>query len=393
MLRVPRLSLGQSLVLVAFVAFVIALSTDLWRKLGTGVSANHPVLAISPDGRWLAMNASFRPLFQNRHPVVIQDLAHPEASPKLLESHRWIISDMQWSRDGSRLYTSSGDHTVRTWDVESGEELSRIEEPTHAPGCLALSPDGRFVASGDHPLVHIWETGADQPTRSLKGLANWVACVAFSPAGDYLVAADINGKIQIWETETWSLVGSSPDGPRHTRFVFTPDGRLIMGGDRKKADSESYESVVKIHAIPSFELVDELPVESYWSICSLALSADGRLLAAGHGGADRELERRAVTVWDLPSRKQLQRFEFTERPTVRALEFSGDGEILYGADTNGLVKAIRWREGEATSIVFARPGLPWMLALIGGVGLLVAWRLAPRTVSMSRMEGPRSHPQ
>ena len=141
-----------------------------------------------------------------------------------------------------------------------------------------------------------------------------------------------------------------------------------------------------IYDIPSLETIDELPVESYWNVCSLAISSDGKLLAAGHGGADRELGRRAITIWDLTSGKQLKRFEFVRDPTVRALEFSADGEILYGASSNGLVKALRWRDGES-SVVFARPGLPWKFAIIGGSGLLVAWCLAPR---LKKKSSPRS---
>ena len=154
-MRMPRLSLAQTLVVVAFAAFVITLSTELWRKRGTGVTSNDPVLVVSPDGRWLAMNVSFRPLFQHRHPVIVQDLSKPGSKPRMFESHNWIISDLSWSNDGKRILTSSGDHTIRIWDVSSGEEIDRIEKQSHIPGCIALSPDERFIATGDHPLVHV----------------------------------------------------------------------------------------------------------------------------------------------------------------------------------------------------------------------------------------------
>lgn len=377
-----RLSMTQVLLVIALVAIITALGADIWRKQGTGVTTNHPVLALSPDGGTLAMNSSFRPLFQRRHPIILKQTDHLSSPAKLIESHGWVVSDIAWSVDGSKLYSASGDHTIRVWDVESGDEVTRIDDSDLGRSCSALSPDGRFLVTGGAfgtPFGRVWDLDQQRVVATLPGHKRFIWAVAFSRDGNYLVSSCIDNELRIWDTATWELVNSvkHTSNPRH--LEFTAEGQLVVRGRHEPTPSSPYDVCVSVLAIPSGNLVKEFPIyHTYATVSSIALSTDGRLLAAAHGG-DRNKAHSAVTVWDFASMRELETLEVYDHGAywINALEFSTSGETLYCASDNGRVTAQSWRDG-TSAVVFTRPGWPWKLGFVAGLLWIAAWRKAPR---------------
>src|SRR5262249_44653147 len=71
------------------------------------------------------------------------------------------------------------------FDIRSGTELCHFEgNQQGSTMALAVSPDGKWIASGGHDaLVRLWETATGKQIRQLEGHSAAVLGVAFSPDG------------------------------------------------------------------------------------------------------------------------------------------------------------------------------------------------------------------
>jgi WD40 repeat protein len=76
------------------------------------------------------------------------------------------VLEAAWSPDGAQVVTSHLDGVVRVWSVEDGRLRSEIGEYSRAPS-IALSPDGRRLATSADGVVHLWTTD----TKELLELA------------------------------------------------------------------------------------------------------------------------------------------------------------------------------------------------------------------------------
>jgi WD40 repeat protein len=94
----------------------------------------------------------------------------------------------------------------------------------------AVSPDGRWVATGGHgsgggPGVKVWKADSGRHVADLPVAE--CGAVLFSPDGKWLLAGD--GSFRLWEVGTWrpgpSLAGPGTGGPDEA--AFSPDGRWL----------------------------------------------------------------------------------------------------------------------------------------------------------------------
>jgi WD40 repeat protein len=107
---------------------------------------------------------------------------------------------------------------IHLWDWDTGKERMSLRGCEYQILALALSPDGRLMASGGGVFreageVKLWDIAEGKLIADLKGHSDWVEWVAFSPDGKTLVSAggspDRPGEIKLWDLKS-SPAGDSP---------------------------------------------------------------------------------------------------------------------------------------------------------------------------------------
>jgi WD40 repeat protein len=212
-------------------------------------------LAVSPDGRWLAVGTSrdtpggpgqievcripdLRPSPDKPSP------ASSSADPVLLlKGHKYRVTSLAFSPDGTQLASASDDGAMKLWDVPSlvalaadqqkaGLAPDQIEAALAQRACtltghssVAYSPDGKLLATaGPNATVRLCDPATGREVRVFRGHTRAVNCVAFSPDGKQLVSGSGDwsepGELKLWDVacgqELLSLV--APDGVQCVAF-------------------------------------------------------------------------------------------------------------------------------------------------------------------------------
>jgi eukaryotic-like serine/threonine-protein kinase len=105
--------------------------------------------------------------------------------------------------------------------------LSSIESST----CLALSPDGRIIASGGGGgTIELWNISSDEHEAPLLGHGKGVISVAWSPDCRILASSSRDGTLRLWDVATRQELGIiDDDAVLDMKLQFSPDGTVLAG--------------------------------------------------------------------------------------------------------------------------------------------------------------------
>lgn len=173
-----------------------------------------PVIAVAynADGRHALSSSLDRTM-------IWWDLESGEMIRRFLYTGVGELRTLHFLDDGHAI-TASTDGTVQVWDLSSNWQLERwgADGNGHQPltpnlenrgMALAISPDGRFAASGgnfpDHDLI-LWEYESGEMLHKLSGHEGSIYAVTFSPDSTQVLTASQDGTLILWNVETGEMI-------------------------------------------------------------------------------------------------------------------------------------------------------------------------------------------
>jgi WD40 repeat protein len=90
--------------------------------------------------------------------------------------------------NGTKLASTNSDGLAIIWSIQERKPLYslKLKNQQYWEADVAISPDGKTVATADHVEVRLWDAHSGTPLRSLKLPYADPTCVAYSPCGRYL---------------------------------------------------------------------------------------------------------------------------------------------------------------------------------------------------------------
>jgi WD40 repeat protein len=201
--------------------------------------------------------------------------------------------------------------TVEVWRLTDGATLRT----------LTLPESGRVVASPDGASVVVWSKGAAavfdtatgrELTRFDLGRVELVSDPTFD--GHRLNIRTFPDGVILLDVATGRRIATlaAPEGGHAERITTTPDGSLIITGDR--------DYRLRVWDARDGQLLHTLPGHG-GGIRALTVSPDGRTLAS----VSDDLQ---VKLWSLPTGRELM--TLARSTDLGRLRFTPDGEALVG---------------------------------------------------------------
>jgi WD40 repeat protein len=294
--------------------------------------------------------------------------------------------------DGRRVALAGPGFRVSVWDPEAKPAPERKEEGHGARlGCLAFSPNGATLATGgDDEAVRLWGLGGARP--EVGPVLRWedmgkVEGLAFGPDAGILATVGWDRVLRLWD-----LTGRPPK-QKDRQGAHVGASALAAAADGRTLATAGYDKAVRLWRLADDRLQEGPAIPDLVTGPSLALSPDGKVLAAG---CDKALRR-----WDVSGEKPRELPPLEAGAYLPALAFCPDGKTLVAGCSDGAVRrwdvagekaaelpALKGHGGYVRAVAFSPDGA--LLAAAEGDGWVLVWDREGKAVKEWRLGGPVS---
>ncbi|KAF7664663.1 hypothetical protein LDENG_00170090 [Lucifuga dentata] len=146
--------------------------------------------------------------------LIAKDLIPPDASEiRVLRGHKLPVTCLVITPDDKCIFSAAKDCSIIKWDVESGKKLHTIAggrkgtEDRHVGHtahilCMAISSDGKYLASGDmNKLIMIWEADMCKHLYKFTGHKGPVSGLSFRKGTHDLYSASHDRSVKVWNVD------------------------------------------------------------------------------------------------------------------------------------------------------------------------------------------------
>ncbi|MEH2224254.1 WD40 repeat domain-containing protein [Nostoc sp.] len=280
-------------------------------------------VAISPDGRTLVTCGAA---------INLWDLHTGQLQPISMDDFN--VYSLVMSQDGKTLVSRGGRykscHTIKVWDLQTGELKKKLDGFPDSLCSLVISPDGGTLACGDKDnVINVWDLQTEQIIRTMSGhsrskyLSEYlVQRLAISADGKIIVSSCYDATIKVWNFETGELIHIFKQRSNGIQSVaISPDGQTIVSGNQDKT--------IKVWNLQTKQLQFTLEGHSGW-VFSVAISPDGNTFVSCS-------KDKTIRIWDLQT-GECQRILKDHTDWVYCVAISPDGHNLVSGSRDKTIK-------------------------------------------------------
>lgn len=214
--------------------------------------------------------------------VALLPAARTAAQPAPAKAHTGLVHAVTLSPDGKTLATAGFDGVAKLWDVAPDGALKEKKALTGHTGpvyAVAFHPtDTKLIATASQDkTARVWDVTDGKMKFEMKGHADIVSAIAFSPDGKALATGGADKAVKLW----------NPADGKELKALGTHDG----------------------------------------GIYSIAFSPDGKVLASAGAGKDN-----VIKLWDVAGQKELKAIKGHEGPVTGVVFADKDTLVTVSMD-------------------------------------------------------------
>ncbi|MBX9252810.1 AAA-like domain-containing protein [Desmonostoc muscorum CCALA 125] len=201
-----------------------------------------------------------------------------------IKAHDSGIQDIAFSPSGDTLFSASSDGTVKVWKLRN-PLLTILRGHTAGIWGVAFSPDGQLIASSSPKETVLWRKDGIS-YRRLKVPSPRFGSVAISPDGKTIATVGADQSVKLRSPDGTVLHSLKGHQGSIKRVAFSPDGKMVA--------SSSSDRTVKLWRLDGTEIATfRGHTAGTWGV---AFSPDGSTLVSSSGDKTVKLWRLAAVL-------------------------------------------------------------------------------------------------
>ncbi len=253
---------------------------------------------------------------------------------RVFGSHKMAVYNLAISYDGKFL-ASSCDSTIKIWDYASGDIMYHLSGHEDVVNCLQFDPKGGYLLSGSSDSeIKVWNLESGKVKKTLNSHWDKVLSLDYSRDGSYLVSSALDTTINLWDITSGRLVTTfiEKEGNIH-QVAIAENNSFIVSATNSK---------LKIWDIKENKLLQiiHVPHEDY-DFYSFVLTPDSKFIVTALQGPLEE--GGALSMWRVSDGKLIYTIPIREgfkaySQKLNMITLSQDGVFIVGAARDRIVK-------------------------------------------------------
>jgi WD40 repeat protein len=308
-----------------------------------------PKLSIIRNRYW-----NQRPDWIKRFPSVEKNWS---GSLQTLEGHSDRVSTVTFSPDGHLLASSSYDHTVRVWDVETGALQRRLEGFNRVTAVTFSHDNRRLATTSDDRIVQVWDIKTATLQNTHKRPPELALPAIFLPSGVLLHAGPV---CHIKPDAQRGTLGENPT--ILSARTFSPDYQLLAS----TLDDHTIQ-VQHVQACDAETGTLQIPstLEGHSDVVqAMTFSPNSELLASAS-------DDHTIRIWDIRLAAPRACSKAGHSRRVRAVRFSPNGRLLASTSDDCAIQIWDTTAGTLQSTLKGHSNWVWPITFSPG-GQLIA---------------------
>jgi WD40 repeat protein len=265
-----------------------------------------------------------------------------------LTGHKGNINSVAFSDNGELVLTAADDGTVKLWHAKTGQLVRTIKAHADKVLCAIFSPKGeRIYSSGNERAIKVWDRNTGDLVSESQSPFSPACVLALSCDGKILASGSLDGSIDLWNSfplETRIPVTGHTGGI--PAIVFGSDNKTIItrSSDRRIIVWDASTGAIRSVLSDLKSRFANVPWTSPDAVNPIAVSRDGKLIACP--GANNN----SIEIWDADKGILHYTLEGHEQ-FVSVLAFNPAGNILASGSADKTVRLWNLAKGSLMSTI------------------------------------------